>query len=264
MTRAVPVLLLMMTVPAVAQHGSSTTVNPYVTPEHAAEGARVYRGSCAGCHGPDGAGTGAGPAINTGNLRRGSSDEAVFQTITKGVPGTAMPAFSLGGLQTWQVVTFLRTLSAAGNRASVHPVGDPDAGAKTFRASCGGCHIAASEGQGLSGPDLTDVAATLSAAQIQEAIMKPGLVVAPEYWSFRFRTADGTRLQGIRLNEDTHSIQIRERSGRLRSFLRTEVNEVEMVRTSPMPPFEGRLSPADLNNLVAFLVRASRAEGGVK
>ena len=96
--------------PILAQHGSTTVVNPYTSPEHAQFGATLYRSQCAGCHGLDGAGTGAGPSLISGTFQRGGSDEELFRTISKGVPGTAMPAFSFSGLQVWQLVTHLHAI----------------------------------------------------------------------------------------------------------------------------------------------------------
>ena len=34
-----------------AQHGSSTKVNPYTKPDDVTNGAAIYRARCAGCHG---------------------------------------------------------------------------------------------------------------------------------------------------------------------------------------------------------------------
>src|SRR5437764_14494926 len=85
--------------PALPQYGSTTAVNPYTGPEHEKAGAALFRSQCAGCHGPDGDGSGAGPNIASGVLPHGDSDEAVFRTISKGLTGTSMPGFSFSGLQ---------------------------------------------------------------------------------------------------------------------------------------------------------------------
>ena len=73
---------------------------------------------------------GAGPNIASGTLPHGGSDEAVFRTISKGMPGTSMPAFSFSGLQIWQLVTHLRALAIA--RGAAQTKGDPQAGAAIF------------------------------------------------------------------------------------------------------------------------------------
>lgn len=105
-----------------AQRGSTTAVNPYTRREHEQAGAMLFRSQCAGCHGPDGTGTGAGPTL-TGAFRHGDSDEAIFRTISKGLPGTSMPAFSFSGLQIWELVTHVRALGIA--HGATQTRGDP-------------------------------------------------------------------------------------------------------------------------------------------
>lgn len=246
-------IAMILAIPSQAQHGSSTVVNPYTSREDAVAGATVFKGRCAGCHGPDGAGTGAGPSLQARAFKHGNTDEALFQTISKGVPGTAMPAFSLGGLQTWQVITHLRTLSVA-RKTSKLP-GNAEAGAKLFRAKCSGCHTVGTEG-GLIGPDLTDIGEHRSEAEIREALLRPDASVSNDYWSVKVRTNAGQTLQGTRLNEDTHSVQMRDGKGRLISVLRRDVKEMDVVRKSPMPSFEGKLSTAEMDDLLAFLIQS--------
>ena len=236
-------------VPLAAQHGSFTTVNPYTKAEDVVNGAVLYRKQCAGCHGPDGTGTGAGPALNSGRFARGGSDEALFSTITKGVPGTAMSAFNTTGLQTWQLVTHLRTMSFAGRNAKALS-GDPAAGSAVFRKQCIGCHRIATDG-GFSGPDLAGIGARKSLIDLRESILHPGDNVAPEYWRVKIRTSKGDAITGIRLNEDTHSIQIRGPQGRLQSFLRSEIVQLEWIRMSPMPTLQ--LSSQEIDNLLAYV-----------
>src|SRR6187551_1394075 len=83
-----------------AQHGSS----PGVRVDESSLGAKIFRAQCAGCHGLDGSGAGAGPSLNSGTFRHGSSDDAIVGTISKGVRGTAMPAFSFDAMQMPQIL----------------------------------------------------------------------------------------------------------------------------------------------------------------
>jgi putative heme-binding domain-containing protein len=242
--------LLLFLLTLCQEHGSSTTVNPYVKPEDAASGAALFRKQCAGCHGPDGAGAGAGPSLVSGTFRRGGSDEQLFQTIAKGVPGTTMPAFALTGLQTWQLVTHLRAISVAG-RAAGALTGDAVSGGAIFRERCAGCHR-------TSAPDLSGIGARKSLEDLRKSILQPDAAVPPEYWRVRIRTAKGESVTGTRLNEDTHSIQIRDAQGRLRSFLSTEIAQVEWIRTSPMPA--PKLEARQLDDLLAYV--ATLPQGG--
>ena len=68
-------------------------------------------------------------------------------------------------------------------------------------------------------------------------------------------TADGKRIIGIRLNEDTWSIQLRDLSDHLLSFWKEDLASLEkQPGRSPMPSYRGRLSDHELDDLVAYLV----------
>jgi putative heme-binding domain-containing protein len=247
--------IVFFTLPVLAQHGSTTVVNPYTTREHQQAGAMLFRAQCAGCHGPDGTGTGAGPSLASGTFVHGGSDEALFRTISKGVPGTTMPAFSFSGLQTWELVTHVRALGIAHGATQIK--GDPQAGAAIFRANCTRCHTAAGEG-GLSGPDLTTIGARRSSAELHESISDPDAQVASEYWSVVVTTSTGRTVRGVRLNEDTFSFQIREENGHLLSLPKRDLKNVELIRRSPMPSFKGKLSNAQMDDVIAWLISLGR------
>ncbi|HYO81693.1 MAG TPA: c-type cytochrome [Bryobacteraceae bacterium] len=234
------------------QHGSSTNVNPATGPVHEAAGAKLYRSQCAGCHGIDGAGTGAGPNLSTGEFRHGASDEALFLTITKGVPGSAMPAFQLDGQRTWQLVTYLRALSVRSGAAQVK--GDAQNGARLFEtAGCKQCHTVGADG-GFIGPDLRAATAGQSVPALRSALLEPGASVAPQHWRVSVRLSSGGVLEGTRLNEDTHSIQLRNREGKLISINRADVAEARILRESPMPSYAKRLSEAEVNDILAWMI----------
>ena len=76
----------------------------------------------------------------------------------------------------------------------------------------------------------------------------------------RVRTHAGDEHTGLRLNEDTFSIQLLEASGRIRSFWKTELAELDKQwRKSPMPSYRDRLQPAELEDLVAYLASLGAA-----
>lgn len=238
------------------QHGSTTAVNPYTGPEHAAAGARLFRSQCAGCHGGEGTGSSKGPDLTSGNLR-GGNDEAVFETITKGVPGTSMPGFRLTGQQTWQLVTHLRSLAVQRGATLVN--GNAAEGERMFQASCSGCHAVAGKG-GLSGPDLTGIGLRRSVTELRKALLEPDADVAAEHWSMAIRTTSGEKLTGVRLNEDTHSIQLRDARGRLTSVRRSDIAEAQLLRRSAMPSFASKLSEVQISDVLSYLTSLRRAQ----
>ena len=84
--------------------------DPFESAADQAAGKTLFAANCARCHG-DGASGGAGPALVGRMLKIGDSDWAMFHTITHGVPGTAMPAWSLKPLEVWRIIGYLRGLS---------------------------------------------------------------------------------------------------------------------------------------------------------
>lgn len=240
-----------------AQHGGTTASNPFNSMEDRQTGARIFRNQCAACHGPNGAGGSAGPNLTTGGTRRTQTDSALFDTISKGIPGTPMPGYPGNAREVWQLTAYVRSLSLG--RAAAQANGDPKAGAAVYAsAGCGNCHSRNNEDT-KSGPDLTALGSRLSLNQISRSITHPNDNVEPEYWRVKLRLRDGREITGTRINEDTFSIQYRDRNG-LRSVSKSDVAEYTLLQNSAMPSYEGKLTPAEIQNLVAFLV----SEGAAK
>lgn len=234
-----------------AQDHGSITGNPFSTPEDQAAGALSFKSACAACHGLEGAGGSNGPSLTTGTFKHGGSDEALFRTITKGVPDTPMVAFPLNGREVWQLIAFVRSLNIG--KGAEQAKGNPAKGEQIFAANgCATCHTAGKAG-GFTGPDLSEIGSRRSLAHLESSIVDPNADVSPDYWSLRARTKSGQTVTGIRMNEDMDSFQIREASGRLRSLWKTELASYEIIHTSPMPSFKGKLQPAELDDLVAYL-----------
>ena len=64
-----------------------------VTEESLALGSTLYSANCSRCHGPEGQGTPRAPALNVKSFLTDTSDLAIQQIVTLGVPGTAMPVW---------------------------------------------------------------------------------------------------------------------------------------------------------------------------
>lgn len=77
-------------------------------------GAEKFRSQCGACHGATGQG-GIGADLTKGSYKHGSSDLAIYESIQKGVSGTAMLAFDLPEREAWQLVAYLRTISSLEN-----------------------------------------------------------------------------------------------------------------------------------------------------
>jgi mono/diheme cytochrome c family protein len=102
------------------------------------EGASLFRANCSPCHGLSARGGGRGPDLTSGRWTHGSTDAAIFRTITSGVPGTEMPANGFEDSEVWAIIAYLRSL-APPHRAMI--CGDPANGEKIFfgSARCSNC-----------------------------------------------------------------------------------------------------------------------------
>lgn len=236
--------------------------NPFAGPEDAAVGARIFRSRCASCHGLEGSGSASGSDLTTGTFRQGASDEALYRTIAKGIPGTAMLGSALNGREIWQLVAFVRSLSIG--KEAERAKGDAARGARLFETQgCVKCHAVSGKGS-YQGPDLGEIGSRRRLAELERSVLDPNAEVAPDYWSLRARTKGGETVTGIRLNEDTYSFQVLTSQGRLMSLLKEDLAGHEMIRTSPMPSFQGKLQRAEVQDLVAYLasLRASPEKRG--
>ena len=85
--------------------------NPYVGANDILQGKELFRPHCAGCHGSEGTGGNGGPSLQGRHMKQGSSDWALFRTISFGVHGTSMQGFDLPWLDKWRLVAFLSSVT---------------------------------------------------------------------------------------------------------------------------------------------------------
>src|ERR1051326_7900546 len=99
------------------------------------DGGKVFRNTCANCHGPDGDEI-AGIDLGRGVFRRARTDRDLVEIIRNGVAGTAMPASNMSEAQAEQIVAYLR--SVATTRRSLSGTGSIERGKLVFetRGAC--------------------------------------------------------------------------------------------------------------------------------
>jgi hypothetical protein len=65
---------------------------------------------------------------------------------------------------------------------------------------------------------------------------------------------DGSEVRGIRVNEDSFTIQIKDASNRFHTFRKTDLARLEKeFGTTLMPSFATKLSAGELDDLIAYL-----------
>ncbi|HTS49470.1 MAG TPA: c-type cytochrome [Bryobacteraceae bacterium] len=224
---------------------------PKPTPPDLAQGERTYGTECSFCHGPKGEGA-VGPALAVPRIRRAPTDAALFQVIREGIAGTQMPPSALTPAQLWQLVAYVRTL---GHVEQSKSTGDARQGEQVYLAKggCAHCHTLRGHG-GAIGPDLSDAGARLDSEFIRASLMTPEASIPRDFMQVRLVTKGGQRLTGVRVNEDSFSIQIRDLSNQFHSFWKSELTElVKENGRSPMPSYAKTLTPDELENLIAYL-----------
>ncbi len=163
-----------------------------------------------------------------------------------------MPPSALSTAQIWQLVAYVRTL---GHVEQSKSTGDARRGEQIYlgKGGCARCHTLGGHG-GAIGPDLSDVGARLDRDFIRASLVTPEASVPRDFMEVRLVTKDGQRLTGVRVNEDSFSIQIRDLSNQFHSYWKTELTELaKEPNRSPMPSYSKTLTPEELNDLVAYL-----------
>lgn len=235
----------------VAGQGTEPGPQPKTTPADLAEGARIFGTQCSYCHGPKGEG-GQGAVLAVPRLPHAPDDQSLFRVIHEGIPGTRMPASALTTAQIWQVAAFVRTL---GRVEGAKSTGDAGHGQQIFegKGGCERCHSIRGHGGGI-GPDLSDIGARQTASELMASLVDPDASVPLEFLQVRVVTKDGRSMTGVRLNEDTFSIQIRDLSNQVHSYWKTELKEIaKEPKKSLMPSYRNTLTAAELNDVVAYL-----------
>ena len=224
--------------------------NPHLgNPQSIRSGMALYRTRCADCHGLD-AGGYRGPDLNA-VLAGGATDERLFQTIRKGVPGTEMPSSDAPDDDLLMIIAYLRKLGTVA--PSETPTGNVENGARLFAAQCSSCHRVAGRG-GRLGPDLTRIGIARSRAALIREIRTPSEWIPRAFETVTVVTKDGQRIRGVKKNEDVFSIQVMDTRERIQGYLKSNLQELIYEKTSLMPAFtSGRLNDSDLNDLVGYL-----------
>jgi putative heme-binding domain-containing protein len=110
------------------------------------------------------------------------------------------------------------------------------------------------------GPDLTDIGAIRNAARLERSILDPSETILPQHRIVRAVTKQGATFTGRRLNEDTDTIQLIDDRERLVSLAKSDLRELTVLKASPMPSYQGKLSSQELADLVAYLLSLKGTE----
>jgi cytochrome c oxidase cbb3-type subunit 3 len=239
-------------------------------PKAAKAGEYEFRINCALCHGLGAHGGGRGPDLTRAVKKHTHSDADMFQVISNGIPGTAMPANGTNGqgvgmtdTEIWQIIAYIRSQEV---KAPAHPLGNAAHGKDLFYgdANCSLCHMVEGKG-GRLGPDLSGVGGSRTREAIIDSVRNPSRRLASgltestkefpqEYESVTAVTADGKPIKGVTLNEDSFSVQIMDMSEQIHLLEKDKLRSFQKSRQSAMPVYGvDALSDKDLDDIVAYL-----------
>jgi putative heme-binding domain-containing protein len=225
----------------------------------AAPGKQLFDAQCVDCHGINGTGDEA-PAINH---PLSQDDAALHRIIRDGTPDGRMPRVRrMTEEEVDQLVSYVRVL---GKGAQTPITGNAERGRAIYaRLNCAGCHVIGGQG-GVLGPELTRVGQSRSVNYLKQVVLEPGKVKPKgstgillngfsEYLPVSVVERNGREVRGIRVNEDSFTIQVRDQAGTLYSFRKTDVQNVDkQFGRSLMPGYKDKLSAAEADDLVAYL-----------
>ena len=173
--------------------------------------------------------------------------------MATGISEMGMPSFEFDSAEQTGIIAYLRNMGSFD--ANAVTVGDAVRGRDVFEGSsgCTNCHSVDGTGARIA-PDLSNIGTMRAASAIQSSVLSPNSAMVPLNRPIRAVTNEGLVINGRRLNEDTYTVQLIDERGRLLSLVKSDLNDYTVLTTSPMPSYEGRLTPDEVADLVAYLL----------
>ena len=163
----------------------------------------------------------------------------------------------------WTAIAgYVRSL---GRVAATAQGGNRDKGKAAYlRLGCAACHVIGGDG-GTLGPELTSIGARRAIGYLRQALVDPGAALPRgasdvpgrgfnEFLPVHIVTRDGREVRGVRVNEDSFTLQLRDASGKFHSFDKADLRSLDKeFGKSLMPEYKTKASAAELDDLVAYL-----------
>jgi PQQ-dependent dehydrogenase (methanol/ethanol family) len=219
----------------------------------------TYATRCGGCHGDDGRGTDQGPALAGSPSVRARSAQSLRNVIRNGVPAAGMPEFDLPTDTIDALATMIASWNAVAAKASVP--GDPAAGREFFagKGQCASCHLAQGVGSAI-GPDLSDIALTLTVDEIRDALLNPDARIASGYGVVSVRLRNGRTLRGFARSRSSFDLAIQDLTGAFHTLSLDDVASITNEKTSHMTAVKA--SAGELRDVIAYLSRLTGIKPG--
>lgn len=232
------------------------------------DGKALFQVHCARCHGMLGGG-GEGPSLKRAKLRHAPDDETLKTIISQGLTGTGMPGnWTFTDHELSYVASYVRSLG----QLPPEPLpGDPASGGRLYdlKGQCHNCHILNGRGRGV-GPELSDVGLRRNAEYLRNALISPDMDQPKtsttyrgninSFLTVRLVSASG-EFEGIRINEDEFSVQMRDLGGKSYSFDKQSLTSYQKAfGHSLMPSYETTFTSTEVDDLVSYLMNLKGPE----
>jgi putative heme-binding domain-containing protein len=207
-----------------------------------------------------------------GRVGRAEAAERLKELLEAGVPAELL-------LDVWEAAGKYPALSGAleKSRAVVEGAavgvawrdcvsgGDVESGKRIVltdvAANCVACHRFDRAPGSAVGPALEGIGAERTAAELVEALVNPGAVVADGYGIVTATLVDGAVVGGVLVSQDAREVVIRLPEGGERRLARETVKEMS-APVSVMPPMEAILTRREIRDVVAYLGSLKGGKGG--
>ena len=104
------------------------------------------------------------------------------------------------------------------------------------------------------GPVLSSIGARRGVAYLRQTLLDPESRERKDFGFVEILPKGGTRVRGLRVNEDTQSIQLRDLSDKFHSYWKDELAEINyLTGKTPMPSAKALLNDKELNDLISYL-----------
>ncbi len=117
---------------------------------------------------------------------------------------------------------------------------------------CLACHRVEKQGA-YTGPSLNGIGGRRTNDEIRTAILHPHPTLDPNNDLVRLTTADGKTIFGRILSQDDHNVRVIDASGEVTPYAKPGLRQFTVINTNPMPPYAGKITGEDLENLVRYL-----------
>jgi len=154
-------------------------------------------------------------------------------------------------------------LPAAQNAQPLPPIselaqrsGSVTKGAEVFRrdtTGCLKCHQVRGEG-GDVGPALSEIGTKLPKEALYEALLDPSAGISFGFEAWQVQLKSGDEAYGIKASETPGEVTIKDASGIVTRYKRTEITSMQQLKTSLMPPgLQQAVTADELVDLVEYL-----------